>query len=319
MTSRFVSRTDSERLDTDIGAGGGVWFSRQLEMIEQRILRAKRPPQNGLAYFAVKGDVPEGAETFTRRMYEHTGQAKMVGSYSDDLPSAHVSAMPEESVKLKRVGASFSYNIDELAAVDMAQRNGQTIDLPTERGIAARTMIEEKLNDVVWNGSAEAGLYGVLNHPGVPRLNLLVASTAAHDTVFAAVAGAFQQIKSNTRGVEKPNRIILSEKVYNLLQVKLRTNTDTTLLDILAKSVNIPRTNILDAWELDAAGDGGFDAMICDRKDELVMAHVISVLFRQEPVERQNLSYKINCTAKSGGMMASYPHGMLVASFSNAL
>jgi hypothetical protein len=316
---RLVSRADAERIDTEIGAGGGVWFNRQLELIEQQVLRAKRPPKNGLTLFPPKTGIPEGAEKYTRRMYEYTGRAKLVGSYSDDLPRANVSGMPEDSVILKRVGASYGYNIDELAAVDMAARTGQTINLPTERALAARDMIEAELNEIVWNGSAEAGLYGVLNHPAIPRRALANASTAAHDTVFADLAAAFQSVKSNTQDVEQPDRLILASKVYNLLQVKLRTNTDTTLLDILSKSLGIPRGNILSAWELNGAGDGGFDAAIVDRKDELVMGHILSTFFRQEPVERKNLEFVVNCTAKSGGMMASYPHGMLIASFPNAL
>lgn len=318
-TMRLVSRHDAERLDTEIGAGGGVWFSRQLELIETQILRAKRPKKNGLALFPAKTGVPEGAEKYTRRMYEHTGQAKLIGSYADDLPSSNVTGMPEDSVILKRVGASFQYNIDELAAVDMAMRTGQSINLPMERGLAARDMIETKLNDLVWNGDAVAGLYGVLNHPYVPRLGLANASTSATDTVFADVAAAFQQVKNNTLDIEQPDRLILASKVYNRLQVQLRTNTDTTLLDILAKALGIPRGNIVGAYELNAKGDGGGDAIIVDRRDELVMSQILSVAFRQEPVQRVNLAYTVPCSAKTGGMMSSYPHAMLIASFPNAL
>jgi hypothetical protein len=316
---RHVSRTDAERMDSEIGAGGGVWFSRQLEHIERQTLRAKRPVKNGLVLFPPKGGIPEGAEKYTRRMYEYSGRAKLVGSYSDDLPKAHVSGLPEDSVILKRVGASFEYNIDELAAVEMAARTGDSLNLPMERALAARDMIESELNAIVWSGHADAGLYGILNHPYVPRLLCASASTAATDTVFADVAGAFQRVKSNTQGVEVPDRLILAEKVYNLLQVKLRTNTDTTLLDILAKALGIPRGNIVSAWELNAAGDGGGDAFVVDRKDELVMGHILSVPYRQEPVQRVNLAYRVPCTAKTGGMMASYPQGMLIASFPNAL
>lgn len=317
--SRYVTREDAERLDTDIGMGGGVWFSRQLEMIEPEILRRKTPALNGLAMFPPKTDVPAGAETYTRRMIEHTGQATYGGSAADDFPLADVVADPEDSVKLQAVTAGYQYNIWELKAVEMAARNGPAIQLDVERGVAARKMIETKLNQIVWFGSAPHGHYGVLNHPGVPRYALPHASTAAHDTVFADICALFMAVKDNTSEVEQPDRLILASKVYNNFQVKLRTNTDTTLLDILAKALGIPRTNILSAWELNGHGDGGFDAVIVDRRDPWIMGHILSVLFQQEPMQRENFALKVPCWAKSGGMMSSYPLGMVIGSFPNAL
>lgn len=316
---RFIRHDEMERLDTDIGAGGGVWYARQLELIEPEILRRKTPALNGLAYFPPKSDVPEGAEKYTRRMYEHTGEATYGGAATDDFPLANVSGDPEDSVILQRVKAGFVYDIDELAAVEMSRRNGQAIQLDVERGVAARKMIETKLNSIVWNGSPAHGHYGVLTHPGVPRMALPDASTSAHDTVFADLGALFQRVKDNTKEIEQPDRIILASKVYNLLCLKLRTNTDTTLLDILAKSLGIPRGNIVSAWELNAAGDGGGDAVIVDRKDQWIMGHIISVFFRQEPVQRVNYAYKVPCSAKTGGMMSSYPQGMIIGSFPNAL
>ena len=317
--SKFVSRQDCERLDTEIGAGGGVFFSRQLEMIEPEILRRKTPALNGLLLFPPKTDIPEGCEKYTRRMYEYSGEATYGGAATDDFPLANVTGDPEDSVILQRVASGWSYDIAELAAVDMASRNGPAINLNVERGVGARKAIETKLNKIVWNGSAPHGHYGVLTHPVVPRMAISNASTAAHDTVFADMAALFQAVKNNTKEVEQPDRIIMASKVYNHLQDKLRTNTDTTLLDILAKSVGIPRTNILSAWELNAAGDGGGDAVIVDRKDPWIMGHIISVFFRVEPVQRLNFGFKVPCWAKTGGMMSSYPQGMVIGSFPNAL
>jgi hypothetical protein len=316
---KFVRGDAAEHIDSDIGAGGGVWFNRQLEMIEQEILRAKRPAKNGLILFPVVANVPEGAEKYTRRMYDSAGRAKTVGSYGDDLPRAQVFAQPEDSVTLKREGAAYGYNIDELAAVDTARRTGQTIDLPTERAIATRDMIEARLNEIVWNGDPATGRYGVLNHPVVPRYAMPNASTAAVDTVIANLAAVFNQVKLNTRDVEEAKRLMLASNLYNYLSTRLRTNTDSTLLDILAKVLNIPRTDIVGVQELNGAGDGGGDAVIADRKDRLVMAHILSVPWRQEPVERHNLEYLTNCTAKSGGMMASYPMAVCIGSFPNAI
>jgi hypothetical protein len=315
----LVSQTDAAQLDSEIGAGGGVFFSRQLELIEPEILRRKTPALNGLVLFPPKTDVPEGAEKYTRRMYGHSGEAAYGGDAADNFPLANAQAESEDSVILQRVKAGYQYSTDDLAAVEMARRTGQTIQLDVERGIAARKMIETKLNQIVWKGSREHGHFGVLNHPGIPRRAMPNASTAATDTLFADLGALFMSVKSNTLEVEQPDRLILASKIYNAFSLKIRGYTDTTLLDLLAKALGIPRENIKSAWELNGAGDGGGDAVIVDRKDEWIMSHIISVFFRQEPVQRVNYAYKVPCSAKSGGMMSSYPLGMVIGSFPNAL
>jgi hypothetical protein len=316
-TKQHLNRYDSERLDSEVGMGAGPWFARQLEQIEAEILRVKRPAKSGLILFPIKTGIAEGADTYTRRIYEHLGRAKLVGSYASDLPRADV-AGSEESVKMKRLGASYGYNIDELAASDFSSSKGG-ISLPIERAIAARDAIELKLNDLTWHGDEDAGLYGVLNHPYIPRYHLGTASTGTVDTIISDIAAVFHSVADDTKEVEKADRLLMASRLRNYLSTRLRTNTDSSILNILAKTLGISEDAIVGVHELNGAGEGGGDVVIADRKDELVMAHVLSVPFRQEPVERRNLEFIINCTAKSGGMLASYPLGCRIAEFPNAL
>lgn len=315
---KYVTRADAEHLDS-VAPGAGAFFNRQLEQIESQILIAKRPAKNGLVQFPTKGGIDAGAEFYTRRMYEHLGQAGVVGDYASDLPRVDVSG-EEDTVKIETIGASFTYNIQEIAAGEMAARSGNTgILLDVQRGIAARDAIELKLNNIVWNGLNAAGLYGVLNHPYTPHYAVPNASTAATDTVIADIAAVFNSVKNNSNEVEQPKRLLMGAKLRNYLSTRLRTNTDSNILEILAKMLGLAPTDIIGCHELNAAGAGGGDVVIADYRDELVMGHILPVALRIEPVQRKNLAFVVNLTARTGGMMSSYPLGMTIAEMPNAI
>ena len=86
-----------------------------------------------------------------------------------------------------------------------------------------------------------------------------------------------------------------------------------SVLDMVAKACGIDAKDILGIHELNAAGDAGGDLVIADRQDDLVMAHVTSVLFQQEPVQQKNLEYVVNCTAKTAGVTSTYPLAAVIA------
>lgn len=318
--SHYLPGELQARFDSDVGAGAGVYFERQLEQIEAQVLRYKNPANNGLSLFALKTDIDPGAETYTRRIYEHTGEAVMIGDYADDLPRVDV-AGTEDTVRMRDLGDSYGYSVAELRAADYARSRAGNVGiyLPSEKAMAARRAIDRKHNAIIWNGMPAAGLFGVLTHPFVPRFPLAIASTAALDTVYAAIAEVFNSVKSNSTEVEQPNRLLLASNVYNALSYRLRTNTDSNALDLLAKSLGISRESIISVHELNGAGSGGGDVVIADRKDPLVMAYVMPVLFQQLPVERRNLQWIVNCMGRSGGMISTYPLGMCIAEFTNAL
>ncbi len=317
----MVPRAVAERLDSEVGAGAGVFFNRQLEQVSTEILRAKRPTLNGLRLFPVNSGVHPGAQTYTRRMYEQLGVAELISSYGADLARADVAGI-EESVQIRDVGLAYGYNVNEIAAAQMASRNGQGgISLPIERALAVRVGVETKLNAITWRGLPAAGLYGVLTHPYVARYAMPNLSTDAIDTVVADICAAFNSVKNDSLEVEQPNRILMASKLRNYLGTRFRTNTDTTILEMVVKGCEgLPNeAAIIGVHELNAAGVGGGDLMIVDRKDRLVMAHVLPIPFEQRPAQMRNFEYQIPCRGRTGGMEANFPGGMRIAEFGNAI
>lgn len=311
----MISKSIIDHLDS-LQPGTGLYFQEQLTLISTEVLRTKLPTLNGLSLFAIKTDVPAGAKSFKRVIYDHVGSAEFIANYGDDLKRVDVVA-DEEEILFKSVGDAFGYSVDDIAAAAAARQigRGPSIDLSTEKALAARKFIEKKLNDIVWKGSPKEKLYGILNHPAYPRYAMPNTTSAAVDTLAADICAAFYSVQDDTNQVEKPDRIILAARVRNTLSTRYRANTDLTLLDMVAGSCGITTEKIIGVHELDRAGEVGGDLMIIDRKDPLIAQHILPTPFEQLPPEARNLEYVINCIARTGGIMSMYPQGLRICEF----
>lgn len=332
----YVLPSAQERLDAEMSKivefdkndavtsiGPGIWFAGQLEQVSARLLTAKRPVLNGLRLFPISTEVMAGAQFYTRRMVEHLGYAAMISDYSDDLPAADI-AVTEDTVPIKDIGSSFRYSIRDLEAgrAAAAIRRGPGLDIPMQRAFAARKANETKINNIVWNGDAAAGLFGVLTTPTVPRYAIgLNSATAAIDTLVEAICAFFNSVSDSTDGAEAANRLLMSAKLRNRLATRFRTNTDSSILDMVVKGCEglASTSDIIGVHELDAAGDAGGDALIADRRDEGVMSIVLPTPLDQRPAQERNLAWVVNVRSTCGGVMSNYPHGMRIGEMTNAL
>ena len=97
--------------------------------------------------------IPLAGETIIYKTYDTVGMAKVIANYADDLPRADV-AGTEHTVRVKSIGASYGYNVQELKA-----SAGLGTNLPTRKGEAARRSIEVKLNQIAMTGDAAYNLH----------------------------------------------------------------------------------------------------------------------------------------------------------------
>ena len=340
MNTRYLLQSAAERLDADVepllirdpktdavtSIGAGVWFAGDLEQISSKLLTVHRPPLNGMKLFPVSSEVIPGARQFTRRMVELLGYASMIADYADDLPAADA-VVSSETVDIKDLGSSFMYNLSEIEAARAAAqiRRGPGISLQTQRAFAARKANETKVNDIVWHGLPEAGLYGVLTTPSVPRYVIGIASAgatmAAVDATVTAICSFFNGVSDDTGTAEQANRLLMSAKLHNSFGTRFRTNTDSSILDQIVKGCSGLKSvdDIIPVRELDGAGDAGGDALIADSRDEGVMSIVLPKPLDQRPAQERNLAWKVNVVTSCGGVTSDYPQGMKIGEMTNAL
>lgn len=279
----------------------GMFTARQLEVVRNKVYEEKLPQMNGLALVPISSEAPEWAETVVEKTYSHAGMAKIIANYADDLPRADVAAT-ERAVKVKSIGASYGYNLQELQAA-VANRT----DLPTAKARAARRAVEIKLNQIALLGDEEYGLNGFINHPNLGETALTGAwKTATAEKILEDLDNLYNTVVLQSKGVHQPTHLIMSLTDYQTLGSKYLANADkTSVLAFFQKKY--PSLTIQGVWELEKAGTGGKNLVICYEKNIDNLNLELPKDFEQLPAQERNLELVVNCLARVGGVFLRYP------------
>lgn len=308
LDEQAQSHGSSQRSDNVLSSGVGYFFKRQLEYIFQETLLAKIAPPNAFRLFSTDSSVPEGATSYTQRLMEPTGEATLIANYADDLPRVNVTRK-EETRSIRMIGDSYSYSVMDIMAARFA---GQPLD--QDLGFSAREAIERKHNRLCWFGDQQAGLWGVLAHPYIPRYAFAnaISSASTATQIIDEINDMINGVNSLSKTTASPNTLVLPPDEYAYIFSTPRSPTsDTTIAAYLV--ANNPFLEMIEqAWECAADQNGGQALCLAYRKDPMNARYVAPIVFRQLPVERRNLEFVINNIASSGGFYTPRPLEMVV-------
>lgn len=314
-----------KQLEQHFDASEVMFVARALEEVEAGSYDILFPELEGRKFIQTVSADP-GAQSVTYRQYRKTGLAKLVTDDGQDLPTAGLSVQ-EFNRKLYQLGISYQFTNEELRAAALASRNGQPVSLDTERGSAARMGIERAIDVVVALGSAtsssipglstgigpDLGLLGLLNQTSASTYT--VATGAANsqawsaktpDEVIADIAGCYNSQITNTYKIHQPNRCLLPISQFQDISTRrMGDGSDTTILNF-AKAM-LPGVQFFSWQYCKAAGSGNSDRMVMYNSNPRYVRMTIAREFTQEAPQLMNMTTKILCTAKVGGVVASYP------------
>jgi hypothetical protein len=300
--------SQGRRQDNVLSSGVGYFFQRELEYIYARTLEAKVAPPNAFKLFSIDSSVPEGATSYTQRLMEPTGEATLIANYADDLPRVNVTRK-EETRSIRMLGDSYSYSVMDIMAASMSSQ-----PLDQDLGFAAREAIERKHNRLCWFGDQQAGLWGVLAHPYIPRFAFAnpISSASTATQIIDELNDMINGVNSLSKTTASPNCLVLPPDEYAYINSTPRSPTsDTTIAAYLV--ANNPFLEMIEqAWECDADQNGGQKLSLAYRKDPMNARYVAPIVFRQLPVERRNLEFVVNNIASSGGFYTPRPLEMVV-------
>ncbi|WP_454691136.1 DUF2184 domain-containing protein [Achromobacter aloeverae] len=296
--------TFAPTMGSDIRQDDGVFLARQLDYVKAQTYDRKLPPMQGLVLVPVSSDAPEWAETITYRSFDQVGVAKIVGNYADDLPRADVMGK-EVTVRVKDIGDSYGYNINELRASIATGTN-----LPTRKASAARQAVDIKLNQIALVGDTKYGLYGLLNHPNIgetvlPNGNWLDPDTTA-DEILEDMDALYDGVRVQSYGVHRPNVFGLPTAHYSKIYSKRLPDSNgmTIAAFFLAKH---PGLALEEVPELAGAGTAGANVAIVYERSELNLNLELVMPFNQLPAQPRNLELVVPCLARAAGVSVHYP------------
>jgi|ERR1700722_2138297 len=349
MKTRLDSIFTPDVLNRQFSLPGMRWdasttamFLRQLTDIITQTYDIEYPELKARKLFPVDNRFNPGADAFVWRQFDKLGSpaggAGYIDSYSDDMPNADVKGQEFPGV-FRSMGASYQYTIQDMRSAAMSG-----IPLEEKRADAARYYLETLLEDGVSGNlnlggglSAQlAGLKGLSTDVDIPTLAsgsqwvTYVGSTAVFNPAITAQdvlrdVNAMQAgIVSATQGIWEPDTMVLYTDAWTVLNTTQRsvTFTDDTLLQYILKSSpwlkNIefwPRLNTSSSSSV--AGAGSLGRIWMYKKDPRALAMNISQEFEQFAPQIINLSFRIPCHMRWGGLSVRYPLSMVLCDGTN--
>lgn len=280
-----------------------IFLARELDYVKARVYERKFPAMIGLTLVPVSTEVPEWAESFVSKAYDEVGIAKIIANYADDLPRADVLAT-EITTRVKTVGDSYGYNVNELRA---SQAMGT--DLPGRKADAARRAVEIKMNKIALVGDAEYGLYGIMNHPNIGSTSGLTGNWAAAGTtamqIVADIDTMIAAVATQSNGIHRVNTVALPSVAMAAAQRKYVADTGGKSALQLARENN-PGVTFLSAPEFNDLNDGVSAAIVGEFSADNASFEMV-MPFNQLPAQARNLELVVPCLARTGGVTVHYP------------
>ncbi len=307
-------------------AAEAVFVERALLWVETELYNTEFPPMEGRKYVPVDNTTPAGAKFTAYRQFTRTGLARLVTEKGQDLPNAGL-FVKEFFHQFYPVGASYQYDyLDLLAAGLSSQNGGPPLNLDLELATAAYEAIEKKLDLIASVGSGAAGSsyaiedeadVGMLGLNNLPNATIYVVpngisgsqawSTKTPDEIVADLTGITAGIISTTGKTFVPDTLLTPIAQYESIGGRSMGDgrSDTVLSYFLKTNKHIKE---MDSWlYLAGAGSSTSDRMVCYKKDKRYVRHMIAMEFTQLPPEFKGMTTKVNCIAKTAGVVSPYP------------
>lgn len=289
----------------------GLFLERQLEFIRPQVFEVTYADIKYPTLLPVTSEAGPGAQTFTYRIMDSTGEFKLIADAADDLPRADISQV-EKSINIRSFGGSFGYTVQELRAAQMAN-----IALEQRRASAVRRAYEEKVEAVAMFGESTVGLAGFFNNATVDVIATdrwftgSTASGTAQDMLELLNYGVSAIINASNMK-EQPDTILLAYEDYNKISTTRNSDSsDVTVLEYFLRTNPYIR-NVEPVNQLDADNSVlNTNRMVVYKRDpEKVQLHIPQPL-ELFPPQQRGLEFIVPAHARVGGVALYYPKSVI--------
>ena len=294
------------RMDT-----AGLFLERQLEFIRPQIFEIQYADIKYSTILPVTSEAGPGAQTFTYRIMDSTGEFRLLADAASDLPRADISQV-EKSINIRSFGGSFGYTVQELRAAQMAN-----IALEQRRAGAVRRAYEEKVESVAMFGESTVSLTGFFNNPTVDIVAadkwFTTASITAQEMNELLNYGVTAVVNGSNMK-EEPDTILLAYEDYNKVSTTRNSDSsDVTVLEYFLRTSPYIR-NVEPINQLTKGKNGGrlnTSRMVVYKRDpEKVQLHIPQPL-ELFPAQQRGLEFIVPAHARVGGVALYYPKSVI--------
>ena len=298
----------------------GAFFQRQLEAIESQTYDVLYPDLEARECFRTNTFGGAGAQTLTYRSYDRVGKAQVINARAVDLPKSDVMGK-EYSKTVKSVGVAYDFDVDEIAAANMAG-----MPLEARRAMASRRGYEEFINDAIWYGNSDAGMVGLFDQPNVTKSNVANGAAASTgwdtktpDEIIGDLTAAVGAMFSTTKKIHRPEELWLPVAKWNYIRSTPRSpQSDTTILEYFIQNNEFitDKSKVKPLNAIEAQGNGGSECFV-------ILTHTTpegteTVRIREPlplqyfPVQIHGLKYEVPGRGRFAGLEVTYPAAIAI-------
>lgn len=303
----------------NMDANESMFFAEELEHVKSRSYDVQYPELLCRKLFPISNEVDSGAESMAYETYDHLGEAKLIHSYANDLPSVEVSG--KKTVRqIYSSGISFGYSIQDVRNAKMAGK-----PLSQRKANACRRQMLVLENKIAFHGDTASDIPGFINNASVTAVTLADGTggttdwdSKTADEIIADISNITNSIVDSTNGVEMPDTLLVPIAQYGKLAETARsTGSDTTILKFVLDT-NPYLTSIIPVYELKGAAPSSAsydstDCMIAYKRDPgkltLEIPQDVEFLNPQEKA----LYYSVPVHARVAGVVIYYPKSIAQA------
>lgn len=276
--------------------------------IQTEIYGLDRADLTAITLVPAETNLKEWIRSYVYKFVTEVGYAKFVSDYAEDLPPV-AQFLQAKAVEIKTIADSYSFSEQEL---NEWLAIGTRID--TAEAETAKVKIDEKVDETILKGDAEAGFQGLINNGNVTMYVPAVGSdsgTVLKGRDLAGVTATIQgminaqkTLAANDAGkatVKADSLLLAPEDYAYIATTPLNANNSTTMLEWLKKT--FPQiVNWAEVEELhNASANGDKDRAVLYKKDRKCVAYLLPIPFRQKQAQERALHYKVPCYARCGG------------------
>jgi len=285
-------------------------FARELENISARETETVFDKFRADEFVPIDPSIDPADLTHTHRRFTAIGAAKVISNYATDLPNIEEYG-EETTTKIVDLGASYQYTMQDIRASRKLKR-----PLEQRKARIAREAIERLADQMAAFGRAESNITGMLNASGVP----ILAAGYNGDWDDSGTTGAMVLadlkmmeflVWTQSRQNHMPNAMLFGTNSYAALSKPYSEFIGDSVLDIFLRGSKMITS--VDSWvrlDLADAQGNGERAVVYDKNlDNLYQ--IKPVLFQSEQPQADNLTFKIPCHGRHGGVVVRRPLSML--------
>jgi hypothetical protein len=283
----------------------GLFLDRQLEYIRPQIFEVEYADIKYSTILPVTAEAGPGAQQFTYRIMDATGDFKLISDAADDLPRADVS-QTEKSINIRSFGGSFGYTVQELRAAQMAN-----VALEQRRAAAVRRAYEEKVESVAMFGEGSVNLAGFFNNATVDVISAnkwFSTSAVTAQEMLEILNQGVSAIISGSNMKEQPDTILMPYEDYNTVSTTRNSDSsDVTVLEYFLRTNPYIR-NVEPINQLAAANSSlAKNRLVVYKRDpQKVQLHIPQPL-ELFPPQQRGLEFIVPAHARVGGVALYYP------------